>query len=268
MGNLWWLFLVGLATGPISGKLFVFSQSFSPSDDLYIEGRTSGDLPIDDEDGDDGGSGSGSGDYVSHAHSDAGDMVLTLPSPSSKTEQRQPQPTVHSPDNPPTTVARSHDPATTAKETDIFPDGDKGLGVGPTADWFGKDASPSTTNVPPSGSTRADGVINSGKERRLDVLNPQYEEPIKKSDETLNKADREGLFGENSMEVSSENLLERKEVLAAVIVCGVIGFLCAVSLLSLLAYRMKKKDEGSYDLGDNKLSATAYHKAPTKEFYA
>lgn len=259
MGNLWWLFLVGLATGSISGKLFVFSQSFSPNDDLYIEGRTSGDLPIDDEDDDDGGSGSGSGDYVSRYHSDAGDMVLTLPSPSSKTEQPQPQPTVHSPHNPPTTVARSHNPATTAKDTDIFPDGDKGLGVA-------KDTS--TTNVPPSGSTRADGVINSGKERRLDVLNTQYEEPIKKSDETLTKADREGLFGENSMEVSSENLLERKEVLAAVIVCGVIGFLCAVSLLSLLAYRMKKKDEGSYDLGDNKLSATAYHKAPTKEFYA
>lgn len=88
----------------------------------------------------------------------------------------------------------------------------QGLGVGPTADWFAKDTS--TTNVPPSGSTRADGVINSGKERRLDVLNTQYEEPIKKSDETLTKADREGLFGENSMEVSSENLLERKEVLA------------------------------------------------------
>lgn len=88
----------------------------------------------------------------------------------------------------------------------------QGLGVGPTADWFAKDTS--TTNVPPSGSTRADGVINSGKERRLDVLNTQYEGPIKKSDETLTKADREGLFGENSMEVSSENLLERKEVLA------------------------------------------------------
>lgn len=68
--------------------------------------------------------------------------------------------------------------------------------------------------MPPRGSTRADGVINSGKERRLDVLNPQYEEPIKRSDETLTKADRDGLFGENSMEVSSENLLERKEVLA------------------------------------------------------
>lgn len=55
---------------------------------------------------------------------------------------------------------------------------------------------------------------------------------------------------------------------AAVIACGVVGFLCAVSLLLLLAYRMKKKDEGSYDLGDTKMSATAYHKAPTKEFYA
>lgn len=54
----------------------------------------------------------------------------------------------------------------------------------------------------------------------------------------------------------------------AVIACGVVGFLCAVFLLVLLAYRMKKKDEGSYELGDTKVSTTAYHKAPTKEFYA
>ena len=54
----------------------------------------------------------------------------------------------------------------------------------------------------------------------------------------------------------------------AVIACGVVGFLCAVFLLLLLAYRMKKKDEGSYDLGDTKLSSTQYQKAPTKEFYA
>ncbi len=54
----------------------------------------------------------------------------------------------------------------------------------------------------------------------------------------------------------------------AVIACGVVGSLCAVFLLLLLAYRMKKKDEGSYDLGDTKNSTTAYHKAPTKEFYA
>lgn len=54
----------------------------------------------------------------------------------------------------------------------------------------------------------------------------------------------------------------------AVIACGVVGFLCAVFLLLLLAYRMKKKDEGSYDLGDTKVPPTAYQKAPTKEFYA
>uniref|UniRef100_A0A3B4BF61 Syndecan n=1 Tax=Periophthalmus magnuspinnatus TaxID=409849 RepID=A0A3B4BF61_9GOBI len=54
----------------------------------------------------------------------------------------------------------------------------------------------------------------------------------------------------------------------AIIACGVVGFLCAVFLLLLLAYRMKKKDEGSYDLGETKLTNTAYHKAPTKEFYA
>lgn len=45
-------------------QVFVSSlTTFSPVDDLYLEGRTSGDLPIDDEDGEDDGSGSGSGFY-------------------------------------------------------------------------------------------------------------------------------------------------------------------------------------------------------------
>lgn len=38
-------------------------SSFSTADDLYLEGRPSGDAPVDDEDDQDGGSGSGSGDY-------------------------------------------------------------------------------------------------------------------------------------------------------------------------------------------------------------
>lgn len=33
------------------------------TDDLYLEGQSSGVFPVDDEDGDDDGSGSGSGDY-------------------------------------------------------------------------------------------------------------------------------------------------------------------------------------------------------------
>ncbi|KAG9345025.1 hypothetical protein JZ751_009565 [Albula glossodonta] len=68
--------------------------------------------------------------------------------------------------------------------------------------------------------------------------------------------------------VHSENLLQRTEVLAAVIAGGVIGFLFAIFLILLLVYRMRKKDEGSYDLGERKPTSSAYQKAPTKEFYA
>ncbi|XP_051927609.1 syndecan-2 [Hippocampus zosterae] len=70
------------------------------------------------------------------------------------------------------------------------------------------------------------------------------------------------------IEVRTENLFQRTEVLAAVIAGGVIGFLFAIFLILLLVYRMRKKDEGSYDLGERKPSGGAYQKAPTKEFYA
>ncbi|XP_037549017.1 syndecan-2 [Nematolebias whitei] len=70
------------------------------------------------------------------------------------------------------------------------------------------------------------------------------------------------------VEVRTENLFQRTEVLAAVVAGGVIGFLFAIFLILLLIYRLKKKDEGSYDLGQRKPSGAAYHKAPTKEFYA
>ncbi|KAG8441778.1 hypothetical protein GDO86_010815 [Hymenochirus boettgeri] len=66
----------------------------------------------------------------------------------------------------------------------------------------------------------------------------------------------------------TENLFHRTEVLAAVIAGGGIGFLFAVFLILLLVYRMRKKDEGSYDLGERKPSSAVYQKAPTKEFYA
>lgn len=73
---------------------------------------------------------------------------------------------------------------------------------------------------------------------------------------------------EVSAEKHSESLFQRTEVLAAVIAGGVIGFLFAIFLILLLVYRMRKKDEGSYDLGERKPSTAAYQKAPTKEFYA
>uniref|UniRef100_A0AAV2MGI6 Uncharacterized protein n=1 Tax=Knipowitschia caucasica TaxID=637954 RepID=A0AAV2MGI6_KNICA len=59
------VFLLLAVFGLFTEKMLGSSQLLSSVDDLYLEGRTSGDLPIDDEDGDDDdeGSGSGSGDY-------------------------------------------------------------------------------------------------------------------------------------------------------------------------------------------------------------
>lgn len=52
--------------------------------------------------------------------------------------------------------------------------------------------------------------------------------------------------------------------LSALIAGGAVGLVFAVFLILLLVYRMKKKDEGSYDLGKKPI----YKKAPTTEVYA
>lgn len=63
---------------------------------------------------------------------------------------------------------------------------------------------------------------------------------------------------------SQRSVLNKTEVLAALIAGGAIGLMFAVLLILLLIYRMKKKDEGSYDLGRKPI----YTKAPTTEIYA
>ncbi|XP_065706200.1 syndecan-4 isoform X1 [Patagioenas fasciata] len=63
---------------------------------------------------------------------------------------------------------------------------------------------------------------------------------------------------------ANSSIFERTEVLTALIAGGAVGLLFAVCLILLLVYRMKKKDEGSYDLGKKPI----YKKAPTNEFYA
>ncbi|XP_044063876.1 syndecan-2-like isoform X2 [Siniperca chuatsi] len=296
MWNLRLLFLVGLTTGFISEKLFVSSQpSFSTADDLYLEGRTSGDLPIDDEDGDDDGSGSGSGGYAFSDFRDKDEILRRFINISGTTVFKemvpsQPEPTADAPDNPPTTAADSQDPSTTVKDTEttpfMFPDGDKKdeevAGFGPTADWFTQSTSLRSTSKPPSETTATtfgkDISVTKDTDKdksldRWDVPTPKDsgdEVPIKKGENDVLAKDGRGsriYEMDSTKEMTSENLWERTEVLA-VIACGVVGFLCAVFLLLLLVYRMKKKDEGSYDLGDTKLSSTTYHKAPTKEFYA
>ncbi|KAM8871183.1 uncharacterized protein AB9W97_017622 [Spinachia spinachia] len=265
MRNLRLLFLSVLASGFISEKVFVSSQTtFSTTDDLYLEGQTSGELSIDDDDDDDDGEdddGSGSGDY---AHTNFSDKEEKLSNVSRTTVSKellpsQPQPSAASPLSPSTTV------------------------VGPTADWFTQSTStsPSSTTSPPwdTSPTSIDVAVVDYTDGENALDRGDVSPPKNRGDETrIGLVDNEILAekGQNGRmyeidtpeEVSSENMWERTEVLAAVIACGVVGFLCAVFLLLLLAYRMKKKDEGSYELGDTKVSTTAYQKAPTKEFYA
>ncbi|KAM9859519.1 syndecan-4 isoform 2-T2 [Aulostomus maculatus] len=63
---------------------------------------------------------------------------------------------------------------------------------------------------------------------------------------------------------SDDSLLKKTEVLAALIAAGAVGLMFAVLLVLFLIYRVKKKDEGSYDLGKKPI----YKKAPTTEIYA
>ncbi|KAJ8354227.1 hypothetical protein SKAU_G00217940 [Synaphobranchus kaupii] len=94
------------------------------------------------------------------------------------------------------------------------------------------------------------------------------EEPSSTDEVTSTTSAPQVIVDDKPYRVHSENILQRTEVLAAVIAGGVIGFLFAIFLILLLVYRMRKKDEGSYDLGERKPTSSAYQKAPTKEFYA
>ncbi|XP_020839750.1 syndecan-4 [Phascolarctos cinereus] len=77
--------------------------------------------------------------------------------------------------------------------------------------------------------------------------------------------EEENISNKVSMSSTAQgSIFEKTEVLAALIAGGAVGLLFAIFLVLLLIYRMKKKDEGSYDLGKKPI----YKKAPTKEFYA
>ncbi|KAG8451401.1 hypothetical protein GDO86_003566 [Hymenochirus boettgeri] len=75
--------------------------------------------------------------------------------------------------------------------------------------------------------------------------------------------------GNTLAQMPQKNILERREVLIAVIVGGIVGALFAAFLVMLLIYRMKKKDEGSYALEEPKPASVSYQKPEThEEFYA
>lgn len=101
------------------------------------------------------------------------------------------------------------------------------------------------------------GVPTEPKELEENEVIPKRSSPFDGDEDVSNKVSM-------SSTAQGGNIFERTEVLAALVVGGVVGILFAVFLVLLLVYRMKKKDEGSYDLGKKPI----YKKAPTNEFYA
>ncbi|KAK1895882.1 Carboxypeptidase Q, partial [Dissostichus eleginoides] len=206
--------------------LLVSSQTpFSTTEDMYLEGRMSGDLPIDDEDGEDG-SGSGSGDY------DKEEMIRRFLHFSETTISKEmvptrPQPTSDSPHRPSLTAADSQDATTEEKDTETTPftssNGDKS----PTADWLTQMTS--STNMPTTKNTDTEfgmditvikdiskddslGSLDDSatKNRENKVLIVQDEDDI-----VPNNGQGSRMYDmENPEEVTSENMWERTEVLA------------------------------------------------------
>ncbi|KAJ7998772.1 hypothetical protein DPEC_G00208350 [Dallia pectoralis] len=89
---------------------------------------------------------------------------------------------------------------------------------------------------------------------------------VKKNEISLNRAVKPEDVSSNVLMAHSgeESIFNKTEVQAALIAGGAVGLILAVLLILLLVYRMKKKDEGSYDLGKKPI----YKKAPTTEIYA
>ncbi|XP_072237470.1 syndecan-4 isoform X2 [Leuresthes tenuis] len=90
----------------------------------------------------------------------------------------------------------------------------------------------------------------------VDVIQNSNEIPV------LNEPGEE--HPSNVLMSRGDSIFNKTEVLAALIAGGAVGLMFAVLLILLLIYRMKKKDEGSYDLGKKPI----YKKAPTTEIYA
>ncbi|XP_020377814.2 syndecan-4 [Rhincodon typus] len=111
-----------------------------------------------------------------------------------------------------------------------------------------------------------DEMDNHIDESDEDVIS-EVEDPII-SNEVLqrnNAVPQEDISNQVAMaSTNSSSVFESTEMLAAMIAGGTIGLLFAILLILLLIYRMRKKDEGSYDLSKKPI----YKKAPTTEFYA
>nr|XP_033819541.1 syndecan-4 [Geotrypetes seraphini] len=137
-------------------------------------------------------------------------------------------------------------------------------GSGDTDDDFGEDEEeddaettaeiPMDNSIPDNDPQDKNKVVDDDDLLKKNEVVPERASPVDK--EPANKV--------SMASTANTSIFEKTEVLAALIAGGVVGLLFAVFLILFLFYRMKKKDEGSYDLGKKPI----YTKAATNEFYA
>ncbi|KAJ8333043.1 hypothetical protein SKAU_G00419390 [Synaphobranchus kaupii] len=146
--------------------------------------------------------------------------------------------------------------STPAFETDLeeMASGEEPIAASTVSPW-------ATNSVEPAGPLIHDFII---PETRSNV---EMEKPEVPSDYDIVFVSEVSEEEVKTDETVSENqsLLERKEVLGGVIAGGVVGLAFAIMLVSLMVYRMKKKDEGSYALDEHKHPNGGYQKARRQE---
>ncbi|XP_041835964.1 syndecan-4 isoform X2 [Melanotaenia boesemani] len=131
-----------------------------------------------------------------------------------------------------------------------------GSGAGATT------VSPAAASRP---STKPDANANKIPELTRPVRPTVSEvEIVQKSNEIPLQKNHEEPSSNVLMSRGDDNILHKTWVLAALITAGAVCLMFATLLIFFLIYRMKKKDEGSYDLGKKPI----YKKAPTTEIYA
>ncbi|KAM4588631.1 syndecan-4 isoform 2-T2 [Odontesthes bonariensis] len=128
------------------------------------------------------------------------------------------------------------------------------------------------TDVSPTGDARPSGKPDANNNKIPELERParptvDETDAVQESNEIpllRNEAEAGEEHPSNVLMSRGDSIFNKTEVLAALIAGGAVGLMFAVLLILLLIYRMKKKDEGSYDLGKKPI----YKKAPTTEIYA
>ncbi|XP_018571261.1 syndecan [Anoplophora glabripennis] len=133
-----------------------------------------------------------------------------------------------------------------------------GSGLGPD-DEDDTDDDKSRSYVPPVNNPVSPGQTETETEKGPVENNPP---PVPTEDSTVKMNKKH--------EDRPASFFAQPGMIAAVIGGAVVGLLCAILVVMFIVYRMRKKDEGSYALGEPKQSpnSNSYSRGTNKEFFA